>query len=67
LFELNALVAKINRRQEFPDDLLSFLNDWLINHIGKEDQKVAKYAKLSEERPIAESIYLEYLLTSAPT
>jgi hemerythrin len=67
LNELSGMVAKLHQQREFPDDVLSFLNDWLINHIGAEDQAVAEYIRSAEQRPVAEDIYLQYLLTSDRT
>jgi hemerythrin-like metal-binding protein len=64
LTELNMMVARMTRQREFPDDLLSFLNDWLIEHIGQEDQKIAEYITTSERRPVAEDLYSQYLLGS---
>jgi hemerythrin-like metal-binding protein len=64
LTELNLMVSRMSQHREFPDDLLSFLNDWLIKHIGEEDQKIALYAKSSEQRPIGEDIYAQYLAVS---
>ena len=62
--ELNLMVARITRHREFPDDLLSFLNEWLIEHIGQEDKKIVEFVNASEQRPVAESIYPQYLLGS---
>lgn len=61
LSELNLIVSRISHHKEFPENLLGFLNDWLVSHIGEEDQRVAQHVKLSIRRPIGESVYPEYL------
>ncbi len=61
LSELNLMISRISHHKEFPDDLLAFLNDWLVIHIGEEDQRAAEHIKLSIARPVGESIYPDYL------
>lgn len=61
LIELNLYVAKIAVKREFPDDLLSFLSDWLSSHIADHDQLVARYVAIAAQRPVAELAYPEYL------
>jgi hemerythrin len=61
LAELNAYVAKIAVRREFPEDLLSFLSLWLSQHIADHDQLVTKHVATSTRRPVAEHAYPEYL------
>ncbi len=61
LKELNDTIRKLNRRQEFPDDILYFLSDWLYNHIAHHDQLLAKHVEETITRPVAEMIYPEYL------
>jgi hemerythrin len=60
LLELNLLIGKVSSRREFPDDLLYFMNKWLIEHIGGHDQRVALHARDGVERPVAELFYMEY-------
>jgi hemerythrin len=62
LIELNAYVAKIAAHREFPEDLLSFLNQWLTLHIAEHDQAVTRHVVSSHLRPVAEMAYAEYLL-----
>jgi hemerythrin-like metal-binding protein len=64
LAQFKAMAAKLAVHREYPDDLLYFLVDWLIEHIANEDQNVARHALVSSARPVAELIYAEYL---APT
>lgn len=61
LMKLNSMTAQLASHREYPDDLLSFLNDWLIDHIARHDQEIAEYVRKSENRPVAELIYKEYL------
>jgi len=65
LLELNSMIAAIPSRREYPEDLLYFLGNWLINHIAEHDQLVAGHVQHSAERPVAESAYSEYLLSPA--
>jgi hemerythrin len=60
LLDLNTMIAKVVAQREFPEDLLYFLNKWLIQHIGGDDQQVAAHARDGVERPVAELFYLEY-------
>jgi hemerythrin-like metal-binding protein len=66
LAELNAKMAKLHSHREYPEDLLDFLVRWLLEHIAHHDQHVARHARSSAERPVAELIYAEYLLPPAP-
>lgn len=61
LFELNVYVDKIASRREFPEDLLSFLNEWLAQHIATHDRLVVKHVATSFRRPIGEFCYAEFL------
>ena len=63
--ELNVMIARVVAHREYPEELLSFLNQWLINHIGTHDQRVAEHVKNSKERPVAEQVYSKYLPSSA--
>jgi hemerythrin len=66
LAELNAFVAKIGARREFPEDLLSFLNLWLSQHIAQHDQQVVRHVATSVRRPVGEMAYADYLVTTVP-
>lgn len=65
LLQIEMMLAKISHHQEFPEDLLFFLNTWLVGHIVHEDMRIAEYAKSAELRPIGESLYQQYLLKTA--
>jgi len=64
LSQLDMMLAKISHNKEFPEDLLYFLNKWIIQHVSREDLKIAEYSNHAEQRPIGEDLYKEYLLTS---
>ncbi len=61
LVELNKKLSKLNLRQEYPEEILEFLSDWLINHISNHDQRLAEHVGIAADRPIAELCYPEYL------
>jgi hemerythrin-like metal-binding protein len=61
LSQFNVFIAKINRRQEFPEDILAVIHKWVANHVVDEDLKIAEYVRGSEFRPIAEECYGLYL------
>jgi hemerythrin len=61
LVKLNNMMSKLTSRQEFPDDVLDFLSDWLTKHISQHDKELAVYVDIAADRPVAESIYPEYL------
>ncbi len=61
LKEFNAMLMKLTKHREFPDDILYFLSDWLYNHIANHDQLLAKHVEETDDRPVAELIYPEYL------
>lgn len=61
LSQLEVTIGRVNKKKELPEDLLYFLNHWIIEHIAREDKKIANYVKQSLKRPVAESIYHEYL------
>ena len=63
LAKLDVALAQINQREEFPDDLLYFLNQWVTEHVATEDLKIADFARNSRKRPIGEDLYREYLLS----
>ena len=67
LNELNTFVAKLVENQEYPEDLLDFLNHWLVEHIANFDQQVARHVRGASSRPVAELAYAEYLLSPATT
>ena len=58
---LNVFIAKINRKQETPEDILPQIVTWVANHVVSEDLKIAEYVKKSSFRPIAEECYALYL------
>jgi hemerythrin-like metal-binding protein len=64
LIQLESMLAKISHHKEFPEDLLYFLNQWLLKHIVQDDLKIAEFAKYADERPIGEDLYGQYLLSS---
>lgn len=59
--ELNLMISRISSKKALPEELLEFLNDWLVSHIGKEDQAAARHIEKSIRRPIGENLYLDYL------
>lgn len=61
LMRLGVFIAKVVARREFPEDLVDFLNRWLLEHIARHDQYVAQHVRNAVSRPIAESAYAEYL------
>lgn len=61
LSQLNVFIAKINRNQELPEDILDTIHSWVANHVVSEDLKIAQHLKKSEFRPIAEECYGLYL------
>lgn len=63
LRQLDMALSKIGHHQEFPEDLLFFLNKWLANHVIHEDMKIAEYVNNSKRRPIGENLYAEYLFS----
>jgi hemerythrin len=65
LVQLDMMMVKIKNHKEFPEDLLYFLNKWLVQHLVKEDLKIANFARNSERRPIGEDLYDQYLLSGS--
>lgn len=61
LMQMDMMLAKIGHHKEFPDDLLYFLNKWLIAHVVKDDMKISRYALHAEQRPLGEDLYSLYL------
>ncbi|MEW5904998.1 MAG: bacteriohemerythrin [Pseudomonadota bacterium] len=61
LAHLNVFIAKINRNQETPQDILPQIVTWVTNHVVSEDLKIAEYVRRSAFRPIAEESYALYL------
>lgn len=61
MIDLNAMISRVVSHREFPDDLLDFLNQWLIEHIATHDQHIAKHVNKASKRPVAENIYSDYL------
>ncbi len=64
VMQLDMMLAKISHRKEFPEDLLYFLNQWLIEHIVNDDLKIAEYAQNAAQRPIGEDLYSQFLLNN---
>lgn len=65
LAELGVLSSKVIAHREFPDDLLFFLNDWLMDHIANHDQHVALHISDALARPLAEREYGEFSIDAA--
>ena len=63
LMQLDMMLAKISHHREFPEDLLHFLNKWLLQHVVVEDLKIAEFAEFADKRPIGEGLYKQYLLS----
>ncbi len=61
LLQLEMMLAKISHHKEFPEDLLYFLNKWLVQHVVAEDMKIAEYVRNAAKRPIGEELYEQYL------
>jgi hemerythrin-like metal-binding protein len=66
LKDLNAMIGKVSLQREFADDLLYFLNQWLIDHIAVHDQMLAAHVQDAADRPVAELFYLEYFQAAPP-
>ena len=64
LAELGVIASKVIAHRKFPEDLLFFLNKWLVEHIANHDQHVALYVRDAVARPIAEPVYHEYIVPS---
>jgi hemerythrin-like metal-binding protein len=63
LMQLDMGLARISHHKEFPEDLLYFLNKWLVKHVVKEDLKIAEFVLNSKKRPIGEELYELFLLS----
>ncbi len=63
LKRLESMLVKIHSQQEFPEDLLYVLNHWISDHVVNEDLKIVNYVKNSEQRPLGEHLYAQYLLS----
>ncbi|MBW8072364.1 MAG: bacteriohemerythrin [Ferrovum sp.] len=61
LAQLEVMIGRVSKKREMPDDLLYFMNEWILRHIALEDQNIADFARFSEHRPIGEFTYPEYL------
>ncbi|MBU6995717.1 bacteriohemerythrin [Ferrovum myxofaciens] len=61
LAQLEVMIGRVSKKREMPDDLLYFPNEWILQHIAQEDQKIADFARFSEHRPIGEFTYPEYI------
>lgn len=58
---LRAFIQGLLERREFPEDLLYFLNRWLIQHIAIHDRQVVAHVAKAAARPVAGIAYPEYL------
>ena len=67
LVQLDMMLAKISHHREFPEDLLYFLNKWLVQHLAQEDMKIVDFLRLAVHRPIGEELYEQYLLAPGRT
>ena len=65
LMQLDLMISRIAHHKEYPDELLHFLNKWILKHLATEDLKIAEFLRQSAKHPIGEGLYKEYLL-SAP-
>lgn len=61
LSQFNVFIAKINRKQEFAEDILPLIHAWIASHVLHEDMKIAEFVGNSKFRPIAEECYGLYL------
>lgn len=61
LMQLDMMLAKISHHKEFPEDLLYFLNQWVVNHLVSEDMKIARFIAHTGREPIGKDLYAEYL------
>jgi len=61
LLQLDMMLAKISHHKEFPEDMLYFLNKWLLKHVVTEDLKIADLARHSKSRPLGEDLYGKFL------
>jgi hemerythrin len=62
LMEFNGRMAKIRDRLDYPEDLLIFLNQWLLKHMVKDDLKIANLIITSGSHAIGEDLYKQFLL-----
>ncbi len=60
LSQLDVLIARLGRRKEFPDEILYFLNTWLMAHIGKEDKPISQHILTTSHSPLGATAYAEY-------
>lgn len=65
LMQLEMMLTKISHHKEFPEDLLHMLNKWLLQHVIVEDMKIADLAQYSDQRPIGENLYAQFLPDNA--
>ena len=63
--ELGVLISRLALHREYPNDFLSFVSRWLVEHISTHDQALAAYVRTAVNRPVAELDYSEYLLTAS--
>jgi len=61
LLALRRMTDDIGHRKVSAINMAEFLNRWLISHIQLHDKKVVQFLSTSENRPIAEKYYAQFL------
>jgi hemerythrin-like metal-binding protein len=61
MMRLNAVMTRINNREEQAYDFLALLYYWLRSHLVEHDAKIAAYAVDCQLRPIAADYYRPFL------
>ena len=54
LFQLDVIIAKVNRKQMFADETLDMLYKWVTAHAMHEDAKIVDYIKRQGFLPVGE-------------
>lgn len=60
LSELREMTQLLTQHKASAQELLLFVERWLINHIAREDTRIGKHAAKSAHRPIGEELYQQY-------
>lgn len=60
LAELREMNTHLLHHKATAQDLLLFVERWLIQHIAREDTRIGKHALKSAQRPIGEELYHQY-------
>lgn len=60
LSELREMTQLLTQHKASAQELLVFVERWLINHIAREDTRIGKHAAKSAHRPIGEELYQQY-------